>query len=271
MRRMPAVAGMFYESQGEALSQQVSACVADVPLEEQGSLEAVGVVTPHAGYLYSGAVAGAVFARVRVPERVVLLGPNHTGLGQAASLMASGIWAMPGGDVPVDEDLARRILDRVPWVREDHWAHLQEHSLEVQIPFLQRFQPRLRITPLVLMGVRYPLCQALGQALASCIRDVQEPVLIVASSDMTHYEPQSQAQTKDRMAIQRILELDPEGLYRVVHEERISMCGYLPAVVMVVAAKALGAREARLIRYATSGDVTGDVSSVVGYAGIAVL
>ncbi|BDG01877.1 AmmeMemoRadiSam system protein B [Anaeromyxobacter oryzae] len=266
MVREPAVAGSFYTGGASALAVEVDAFLAGAgPARAQ----ALGIVAPHAGYVYSGAVAGAVFGRVDVPARVIVLGPNHTGLGRArAALYPEGAWRTPLGEVPVDPGLTRA-LAAAPGVRPDPLAHLREHALEVQIPFLQRARPEgLSIAALCLAHLSYDECEALGGAVADAA--LAAGALVVASSDMSHYIPAEAARAADGRAIERILALDPEGLYDVVHAEEISMCGIIPATVMLVAARARGATRAELVRYANSGDVTGDHRHVVGYAGILV-
>jgi len=204
-----------------------------------------------------------------VPGKAVIFGPNHTGMGEDVSAMSHGAWRMPWGDVPIDEELADRLQAACPLVREDLSAHLREHAIEVQLPFLHRFRPDVRIVPVVLGRLSLEECRELGEGVADAIAGDAERPLLVASSDMSHYVPDAVARKKDRMAIDRMLALDPEGLYRTVRKERISMCGVLPATVVLFAALRLGATSARLIRYATSGDVSREFDQVVGYAGLA--
>jgi AmmeMemoRadiSam system protein B len=265
MKRMPAVSGQFYPGTASGLSRAVLALTREVEAREP----AIGVVAPHAGFVYSGAVAGELFSSVHVPGRAVIFCPNHTGIGENASVMSHGAWRMPWGDVPVDEELAARLEIACPLLREDASAHLREHAIEVQLPFLHRFRPDVRIVPVALGRLSLEECRELGENVADAIAGDAERPLLVASSDMSHYVPDAVARTKDRMAIDRMLALDPEGLYRTVRTERISMCGVLPATVVLFAARRLGATSARLIRYATSGDVSRDFEQVVGYAGLA--
>ena len=265
MKRMPAVSGQFYPGTAAGLSRAL------LTLTREGTarVPAIGVVAPHAGYVYSGAVAGEVFSSIQVPGRAVILCPNHTGIGEDAAIMSHGAWRMPWGDVPIDEELAARMETACPLLREDPSAHLREHAVEVQIPFLHRFRPDVRIVPVALGRLSLEECRELGESVADAIAGDAERPLLVASSDMSHYVPDAVARTKDRMAIDRMLALDPEGLYRTVRTERISMCGVLPATVVLFAARRLGATSARLIRYATSGDVSREFDQVVGYAGLA--
>jgi hypothetical protein len=263
MDREPAVAGRFYTDDPAALVRQVDRFLA----ASGPRVRARGVVAPHAGYVYSGAVAGAVFARVEVPPRVIVLGPNHTGLGKAAALWPGGSWRLPSGDVPVDAELTEALAVS-PLVERDRDAHLLEHSLEVQLPFLARARPGVAIAALCLGPLRFDDCEELGEAIGRVAE--RTGALVVASSDMSHYEPAETAREKDHRAIERLLALDPRGLYDVVRREKITMCGIVPATVMLVAAKVLGATKAELVRYANSGDVNGDHRQVVGYAGVLV-
>jgi len=265
MKRMPAVSGQFYPGTASGLSRALVSLTRDV----REKSPAIGVVVPHAGYVYSGAVAGDVFSSVQVPGAAVIFCPNHTGLGEDVSIMSHGAWRMPWGDVPIDEELAARLEASCPLLREDASAHLREHAIEVQLPFLHRFRPDVRIVPVALGRLSLEECRELGEGVADAIAGDAERPLLVASSDMSHYVPDAVARAKDRMAIDRMLALDPGGLYRTVRTERISMCGVLPATVVLFAARRLGATSARLIRYATSGDVSREFDQVVGYAGLA--
>jgi len=265
MTRAPAVADRFYPGDPAHLRSAMEMLVPTVAEEEKK--EALAVVMPHAGYVYSGATAGATISRVRVPETVLIMGPNHHGRG-AALAMGTEDWRMPLGAVPVDRPLATAILQHSAQVVEDSEAHLLEHSLEVQVPFLQQVQPRLRIVPLVVSHIPYDLCRTVARDLAAAIRAQRQAVLIVASTDMSHYESRQQAAKKDRLAIERILALDPQGLYATVLGSRISMCGVIPTTIALLAALELGATRAELVRYTDSGEASGDTSQVVGYAGL---
>jgi len=266
MKRDPAVAGQFYPGTAPGLTRALK----ELTRESPGKLPAIAVVSPHAGYAYSGGVAGELYSAVHVPSRAIVFGPNHTGVGEDAAIMSRGSWRMPWGDVPVDGELADRLTAACSLLREDGAAHLGEHSLEVQLPFLYRFRPDIRIVPIALGHLSLEECRELGDSTAKAVSGDPEPPLLVASSDMSHYVPDEVARRKDRLAIDRMLALDAEGLYRTVRSERISMCGVIPATVALFAARLLGASSARLIKYATSGDVSRDFDQVVGYAGIAV-
>ncbi len=266
MLRQPAVSGQFYPADERTLERQIDAFLGPAADRQP----AVGVVSPHAGYIYSGAVAGAVFARVKIPDEVILLGPNHHGVGHHGAVYSRGGWQTPLGPVAIAEPLADSVLAACPDLAADTLAHRSEHSLEVQVPFIRRCNPAARILPICL--ARWSLAELLelGRRLGRLLAARPSPPLIVASSDMTHYEPEDVVRDKDRLAIERILDLDAEGLYRVVHQHRISMCGVMPTVVLLAAAGELGAATGELVRYGHSGDVTGDQSEVVGYAGIVV-
>jgi MEMO1 family protein len=266
LKRTPAVAGQFYHGTESNLNLQVEQCIDKNAKREK----VVGIVSPHAGLIYSGPVAGAVFSSIDFPETFILLGPNHTGLGAPISLMESGQWEIPTGIFQIDEQIAFRVAMNVPIVTKDSRAHMFEHSLEVQLPFIAYFSKKVKIVPIVLLSATLEECKLLGEGIAKAISGAGYPVVLVASSDMSHYVPESVARQKDDKAISRILSLDPEGLYKTVVKERISMCGYLPVTAMLFAAKALGAQSAKLIKYATSGEVSGDYDAVVGYAGIVV-
>ncbi|MEK6775615.1 MAG: AmmeMemoRadiSam system protein B [bacterium] len=264
MIRKPAVAGMFYESDPARLQRVIRGF-----LKEEPRTEALGVMVPHAGYVYSGAVAGEVYSRITPRETYILLGPNHTGQGPAVSMMCRGEWETPLGTMKIDQRLASSVLGGSGVLQEDTRAHALEHSIEVQLPFLQMLGGGTFV-PIILMGIDYQDCEEIASAIVEAVKASDRPVLIVASSDMTHFERQESAGRKDRLALEKLEALDPEGLYDVVQARRISMCGFIPATVMLIAAKALGATRAAVVRYATSGDVTGDMDQVVGYAGVIV-
>jgi AmmeMemoRadiSam system protein B len=268
MLRSPAVAGQFYPGNEASLVKTLNDLIPDIQPEEKK--EALAVISPHAGYIYSGGVAGETIGRVNVPRDVIILGPNHTGHGATVALMDQGAWEMPMGEVPVNEELAAEIAGSSSQIQVDEVAHRFEHSLEVQIPFLQHMQKNLTIAPLVVSHVSYQTCVSVGNGLAEVIKKYGKPVLIVASTDMTHYESRESASSKDGMALERIKALDPEGLYKTVVGNRISMCGIMPTTVTLIAALALGAKKAELIRYTDSGEASGDTSKVVGYAGLVI-
>ena len=262
--REPVVAGMFYPGAAPSLTMQLEGY-----MEWSGAKENVlGLVSPHAGYMYSGQVAGAVISRVAMRDTFVIMGPNHTGLGEPFSIMVEGVWKTPLGDVEIDSALAERILRDSKHLRHDAVAHLEEHSIEVQLPFLQYQKKDIKIVPIVIARGNGNIYKEIGDSIALAIKELDSEAVVMASSDMNHYEPQHVADEKDNRAIEAILKLDEEGLLAQVAEYNISMCGYGPTVSLLSACKSLGATCAELVMHQTSGDVTGDYRSVVGYAGI---
>ena len=268
MLRSPAVAHQFYPGDASTLRKTVSSLIPDV--DKAKKRKALAVISPHAGYIYSGSCAGETFAHAFIPEDVIILGPNHHGRGARVALFKEGAWDMPMGQVPINQQLANLVLDAVLDADEDDLAHRFEHSLEVQVPFLQFLQTKLNIVPIVISHLPYSSCKVIGEGIAHAIKNYHKPVLIVASSDMTHYESRESATRKDSFAIDRIKSMDPEGLYQVVAEKSISMCGFIPATVALAAARELGATRAELIRYTDSGETSGDTWQVVGYAGFVI-
>jgi len=264
MIRKPVVAGQFYPG----TSSQLKAMIETFVDEKAAKEEVIGLVSPHAGYVYSGPVAGAVISKVKFKDTFVIMGPSHTGMGRPFSIMTQGTWETPLGKVEIDSELGKRILTTSSHLEEDNVAHQYEHSIEVQLPFLQYFKPDIRIVPVMLAYAGGDIYKEIGKELAKAIRESNKGAVIMASSDMTHYEPQESAQEKDTQAIQAILDLNEDELLRRVDELNISMCGYAPTVSLISAAKELGATGAELVRYQTSGDTTGDYSAVVGYAGV---
>ena len=268
--RPTAVAGRFYPGDPDDLRAEACAYLSQAGATNQAPLRALGCIAPHAGYMYSGHVAGAVFARVEVPQRCIVLCPNHTGMGRALAIMSEGAWQTPLGDVAIDSELAANLKRSFPLLQEDSAAHRAEHAAEVELPFLLLRQPQLKFVPIALGTAQFEVLEQLGKALAGVIAAENDPVLIVASSDMNHYESDAITRAKDHQAIERILTLDPRGLFDVVTQQNISMCGFGPAVTMLTSARQLGAKSAELVKYATSGDISGDRTMVVGYAGIVV-
>jgi AmmeMemoRadiSam system protein B len=265
--RPPAVAGYFYPDDPQSLRREVRDCIEEQPARRP----ARAVIAPHAGYVYSGRVAGAVYGAVSLPNRFLLLGPNHTGRGVPLSLYPpDGLWLTPLGAVPVDAELTAALAAECPDLEIDTSAHRQEHSIEVQVPFLQVLAPECRLAAVCVGTDRLETLEQLGRAVARVVRAAREPILIVASSDMNHYESAEIAARKDRLAIERALAVDAPGLHRVVNEHDISMCGYAPSVAALTACRLLGASRGELVRYSHSGEVSGDHDRVVGYAGIAI-
>ncbi len=280
--RTPAVAGRFYPGRAKDLLRDVQnySSASSTGLKAE-TTSAIGCIAPHAGYIYSGSVAGAVYSQLEIHPTCVILCPNHTGKGHPLAIMAETRWQTPLGEIGPDHDLAARLMRRFPALAEDSAAHQYEHAIEVQLPFLQSLRQArpesdeiLKIVPIALGTRDFNVLRGLGEALADVIADQEEnrerKILIIASSDMNHYESDKITRSKDRMAIDRVLALDPRGLWDVVMKEDISMCGFGPSVTMLTASKLLGATSASLVKYATSGEVSGDYESVVGYAGIIV-
>jgi AmmeMemoRadiSam system protein B len=266
MIRPPAVAGPFYPDDPLRLRAAVDSYLASGG--EEKKICAGACLVPHAGYAYSGRVAGEVYRRLEIPARVILVGPRHYPRGAPLAIVSDGGWQTPLGTAPIDQLLAEKIVRAFPLLREDAAAHSAEHSLEVQLPFLQRLAPSFAFVPIVIGPEKWEPLEALGHALASVIATEPEPVLLIASSDMNHYESDAVTRVKDHKAIEQILALDPRKLFDTVRDENISMCGYAAAVAVSIAARDLGATGAELVRYATSGEVNGDLREVVGYAGM---
>jgi MEMO1 family protein len=264
--RTPAVAGQFYPSDPGDLDRTLADLIQTAP--GRSPEPAVAILAPHAGYIYSGRIAGAVYGRITVPPRIVLMGPNHTGMGPALSLWDGGEWRMPGGEVALDRDLGHALQRHCPLLVSDRAAHLREHCLEVQIPFLRARAPNLRITPVVVGTSRLSQLRDLGAAVARAIRESGESVLLVLSSDMTHYEAAETVRRRDEPALAAMERVDPEALHHAVSREAITMCGFAPAVAGLFAARDLGAGSGKLVLYGHSGEVTGNLDSVVAYAGM---
>ncbi|MGH7429644.1 MAG: AmmeMemoRadiSam system protein B [Candidatus Methylomirabilaceae bacterium] len=266
MIRRAAVAGSFYGATPERLIAQAR----DLIGGDQPKVPAIAAVVPHAGYTYSGKVAGAVYARIMFPEVFIFVGPNHTGLGAGAAIMARGAWETPLGRVPIDTDMAMAIMEHSRALEEDHLGHQREHSIEVQLPLLQAVGVPFSFVPVCLFSSELPTCRDVGLAIAKAVARSGRAAVIVASTDMSHYVDQARAERMDRAAIDAIVALDAPGLHDVVRKERMTMCGFHATSAVLVAARELGATSVELVRYATSGDVTRDYARVVGYAGLLV-
>ena len=266
MLRLPAVAGRFYPSDPIELSATVREHAKAEPRAEL--LQAKACLVPHAGYMYSGHVAGAALSRIMLPKKILILGVRHFPRGQQVAILSSGAWRTPLGDAPIDESLAQALQTACPLIREDSVAHSGEHSLEVQLPFLQTLAPGFAFVPLALGTVRFEDLVTVGEAVGRVLESAQEPVLLLTTSDLNHYEDDATTRVKDRKAIERLQAMDARGLYDTCRNEKISMCGLGPAVAMLTALFTLGAKHAELVRYATSADVSRDASAVVGYAGM---
>lgn len=266
--REPVVSGRFYPDSALELKRQIESFM---PASVQKT-DVLGCILPHAGYIYSGRVAVETVSGINIKDTVILFGPSHTGMGAEFSIMTDGAWRTPLGDVLIDRDLAQALLKDSKYLKDDAVAHLSEHSLEVEIPILQYFRPGFKIVPVSLRSNDSSVLKEIGFGIGSLLRkmDLAGSVLLIASSDMTHYEPHEQARHKDSEAIKAILGLDEDGLVRKVESLQISMCGEAPVVALLCAVKAMGAKSAKLMKYQTSGEISGDYDSVVGYAGITI-
>lgn len=273
--RHPSQAGAFYAGTAQSLKAQIEGCFTHrfgpgkLPrVVEDGLRNVVGLICPHAGYMYSGSVAAHAYYNLAVdgkPDVVVIFGPNHTGRGSALALMSEGVWRTPLGDVEIDTLTAKQIVDESHIVDVDDSAHTFEHSIEVQLPFLQYlYGSAFKFVPICFLMQDLESSREVGRAVAKALSGKNS--LIIASTDMTHYEPHEQAQRKDKMAIDAVAKMDEELYYSTVESQNISTCGYGPTVAVITAAKLLGAKRAQLLCYKTSGDMISDFSSVVGYA-----
>lgn len=266
MLRQPAVAGRFYPSNPAELTALINKyAVID---SSKPPISARACLVPHAGYVYSGQVAGAVLAGIVVPKKIIILGVRHYPRGEAAAVLSSGAWRTPLGDARIDEELAEELKMACPLLREDSVAHSAEHSLEVQLPFLQVLVPEFSFVPVALGAIQLESLVRIGEAIGRVLKGSKEDVLLLTTSDLNHYEDDATTRVKDRQAINQLLALDPRGLYDACRNENISMCGLGPAVAMLTALNALGTNKPELVKYATSADVSGDRSAVVGYAGM---
>ena len=264
--RKPVVSGTFYPSDRTTLEKEILSFLRSA----DDRIKARAIMVPHAGYVYSGAVAGAVYSSVHLPRRFILLGPNHTGHGKPLSIYPKTGWHTPLGVGSIDSELTQLLIANCPDLQEDSAAHAREHSLEVQVPFLQSLVPDMSFAAICIGTGEYPMLQTLGKSMATVIRMLAEPILMISSSDMNHYESAAKTREKDQYAIERIRAVDPEGLLHAVREHDISMCGFAPTVATLTACRELGSTEGILVRYANSGEINGDYDRVVGYAGMVV-
>ena len=266
MDRLPIASGSFYPGNKEELAGVLKALMADIPEKQR----VLGAISPHAGYVYSGNVMGSVFSRIEVPDTVVILAPNHTGSGAPYSIWPEGRWITPLGETSTDEELVNEIQNSCELIEKNESAHTNEHSAEVILPFLQYSNPQVKIVVIVIRSNNFEDLSTIGKSIGDVLKTIRPGALVVASSDMTHYESQQSASKKDKSAIAEIVALREEGLHRVVRELDVTMCGVSPAISMLVCSKQRAATKAELIRYETSGEVTGDYDHVVGYAGVIV-
>jgi AmmeMemoRadiSam system protein B len=264
MVRHPYVAGYFYP--GEAA--ELKATVAGLVDKKAPKENVIGLLVPHAGYVYSGPVTGATISRVKFKDTFIIIGPSHSGMGKPFSVMTAGTWRTPLGDVNIDAELAVKMVAVSNYLEADEEAHRQEHAVEVQLPFLQYFKPDVRIVPVIIAGEGAAVYPEIGRDIARAVKELKKNVVVMASGDMTHYEPHLQAKEKDLYAVEAMLKLDTAELARRYKERRITMCAFPPVMCVMAAAKELGATRGELVTYRTSGDASGDYDQVVGYAGV---
>jgi len=268
MERQPVVAGQFYDAQPEKLHAMVDAFLGLG--KDKGEERTLLAMVPHAGYVYSGAVCGKTLGMANLEQTVLLLGPNHTGRGERFSVWNEGDWNIPGGSVSFDSALADALLASDAHLKADTAAHMDEHSLEVILPFLHRLEPNTTIVPISISSSSLDSLRQVGQAIGQTLKMFDRPVSIVVSSDMSHYISHDEAKKKDSQALEAVVTLDPAALFNTVRGNNISMCGVLPMTTGLYAALEMGATKGELVAYATSGEVSGDFDQVVGYAGVLV-
>lgn len=264
IKRRAKVAGYFYSSKSKELLQELEDYMPEVP-----KIDAFGAICPHAGYVYSGSVAGAVYSKLKPKEIFILIGPNHTDYGTEVALMTEGEWEIPLGNIKIHEELAKKIIEKNSFAKDDIHAHIHEHSLEVQLPFIYKLNPEAQIVPITLKMLSLKDCLSLAQGIVLAVNELnfRDKVVVVASTDMSHYLPDELARKVDSLAVEKIRHFDPEGLYNTVLEHGISMCGFVPTVTMLYTTKLLGAKEIQVIKYTTSAEVSRDYDKVVGYLG----
>jgi len=275
--RQPAYAGTFYEGNARSLKTQIEDCFTHklgpktLPKAASGKLKTIiGLISPHAGYMYSGPVAAHSYHRLAQdgkPDTVVIFGPNHTGAGSGLAVIKEGAWRTPLGDVEIDSAAANEIVKESSIIDIDEVAHMREHSIEVQLPWLQYlYGSSFRFVPICFLMQDFESSREVGTAVAKALQN--RNALVIASTDMTHYEPQKVAERKDKTVLDAAVKLDEKALYSTVEGHQVSMCGYGPVVAAITAAKTLGAKNGELLCYKTSGDIVGDYSAVVGYASL---
>jgi AmmeMemoRadiSam system protein B len=263
--RTPVVSGYFYPSGKAHLLKTIESFI-DIKSQKE---KAIACMVPHAGYIYSGKTAGVTYSKIEIPESIIILGPNHTGYGEPYSVANHDKWLTPLGEVEIDKEIRDLLVEKSRYLQKDEIAHIREHSIEVQIPFLQFLRKDIKIVPIILLGyVDNPAWFEIGQTIAEVINEVKRDILIVASSDMTHYQPYKLAEEKDKYVIEAICMLDEDEVIRRIEEKDVSMCGYSGVIVSIVASKILGAKKGQLIHYTTSAESSKDYSEVVGYAGV---
>lgn len=277
MIRKPVVSGVFYSKYSDDLKEDIERCFkhdlgpGELPNGDSSKDNIIGLVTPHAGYMYSGHVAAHSYYELisnGIPKTVIILSPNHTGLGSPISIMGDGVWSTPLGDVEIDSDFTTELLKRTDVLVDDASAHLKEHSIEVHLPFLQYFSNDFKIVPIVMWMQDLDSSKELSEAIYDTIVSLNKSVVIIASTDLTHYMPRDIAKSQDDLVIEAILNLDEEAMINRIEEHNITMCGYGPVATMILVSKKLGVETGKLLKYSNSGDISGDHDSVVGYASI---
>jgi AmmeMemoRadiSam system protein B/AmmeMemoRadiSam system protein A len=264
MLRNPYVAGYFYPGS----AAEIKAMMAKFVDKNAPKEDVIGLLVPHAGYQYSGAVTGATVSRIKFKDTFIIMGPTHSGLGKPFSVWTEGTWKTPLGEVEIDAALAKQMVATSKYLEDDRRAHQEEHAVEVQLPFLQYIKPDVKIVPVILSGAPASAYKEIGRDIARAVRELKIEAIIMASGDMTHYEPHEVAKDKDMKAVEAMLALNEDELTQRYRRLNISMCAYGPVVTLMAAAKELGANSAELVKYLTSGDATGDFGAVVGYAGV---
>ena len=263
--RDAVVAGMFYEKDAHALREHVDKYI----IKPDKKFKAKGIIVPHAGYVYSGAVAGEVFSSVEIPDTIIIMGPNHTGSGPGISVMNEGVWRTPLGDAKINGPLADEIIKNSQYAKADSTAHAREHSIEVKLPFIQRLKKSFTFVPIIFAEEDTKALKEVACAIRETMRD--KDILLIASTDLTHYESAESAKQKDKLVLDAIEKMDPDLLAEEVYKNRISMCGWMPTYVMLFACKLLGCKKAEIIKYTNSGETSGDFDQVVGYGGAAII
>ncbi|MCP4653532.1 MAG: AmmeMemoRadiSam system protein B [Candidatus Omnitrophica bacterium] len=264
MIRKPVVEGQFYPKK----INEIATIIENFRLKQSSRTNARGIVMPHAGYIYSGRVAATTVNQVQPKKKIIILGPNHSGHGKNFALWAKGSWKISDNNVKIDETIAQSILKEDGLIEEDYGAHEFEHSIEVQLPILHYFFKEFEFVPITCKLSTLNNYRQCANQIFQAVKKIKEDILLIASTDMTHYQADARARSKDRLAIEKIIDLDDDGLLKIVAKENISMCGAAPTAILIACLKQMGARKAQVTLYQTSGDTGGDKESVVGYAGI---
>ena len=263
MIRKPIVAGQFYSSDSKDLKNEIKR----LKPKDTAKISAKGIIMPHAGYICSGKVAAATVARIIPKNHIIILGPNHTGRGKDFSIFAEGKWETPLGSVEIDDTLAKSIINSGDIIEIDYLAHAREHSIEVELPILQYFFKDFRVVPITCAASTIKTYREVAGQIFKAIKNNKDEILLIASTDMTHYENDSAVRRKDRLAIESIIRLESEELLKNITKENISMCGAPSVIILMECCRLMQAHKAEIVLYSTSGEVSGDDSSVVGYLG----